>query len=104
VLKSFQVLGNELNKEGDKREWVVVKEGDGGKKAREIHLLTRKGRRLIHWHCSRDPPNWSPIRRMQTQSPQRVTQEMIDEGIGEKVTQKKKRRKKIYIEKKRKVK
>lgn len=44
-------------------------------------------RRLIHWHCSRDPPP-----RMQTQSLQRVTREMIDEGIGEKVAQSKKKK------------
>lgn len=45
-------------------------------------------RRLIHWHCSRDPPP-----RMQTQSLQRVTREMIDEGIGEKVAQSNKKKK-----------
>lgn len=69
-----------------------------GEISREIHLLTRKERRLIHWRCSRDPP------RMQTQSLQRVTREMIDEGIGEKVAQrgrkKKNREKKEEREKK----
>lgn len=59
-----------------------------GEISREIHLLTRKERRLIHWRCSRDPP------RMQTQSLQRVTREMIDEGIGEKVAQRGKKKKK----------
>lgn len=58
-----------------------------GEISREIHLLTRKERRLIHWRCSRDPP------RMQTQSLQRVTREMIDEGIGEKVAQRGKKKK-----------
>lgn len=76
----------------------VIKREKGGGISREIHLLTRKERRLIHWRCSRDPP------RMQTQSLQRVTREMIDEGIGEKVAQrgkKKKHRKKKEERKKR---
>lgn len=90
MLKSFPVasadkrLKEEQEAEGMGRE--REKEGEGcvtGEALTRNSFVNPEGaRRLIHWHCSRDPPP-----RMQTQSLQRVTREMIDEGIGEKVAQ-----------------